>query len=87
MLVADDAQILIEVTVEPFDKHGVVIGPTEDMAIDLKQIKGFKALAKELAVLVEDGSVAKAKTKDDLNDRGSIHCCICISDGFHHSKS
>jgi hypothetical protein len=44
--------------IEPFNKHGVVIGPTEDMAIDLKQIKGFVAHAKELAVFVEDGGVA-----------------------------
>jgi hypothetical protein len=33
------------------------------VAIDLKQIKGFAAHAKELAVVVEDGGVVKAKQR------------------------
>jgi hypothetical protein len=53
---------MIQTPVEPLDYHGIVVAIAKDKAIDLEEVKSLLANPKEFAVLIEDASVAKAKT-------------------------
>ena len=58
----------VEIAIDALDQHAIVITTREDVAINLKEINCFFAHTKEFAILVEEDSVAKAKSQLDFHD-------------------
>lgn len=51
-LIAHDPQPLIEVMIESFDDHGVMVGIADVVAVDLKEIQCLAANTGELVVFI-----------------------------------
>ncbi len=66
--VCHNFQTFVEIAIDSLNQHTVVITTGEDVAINLKEINCFFAHTKEFAILVEDDSVAKAKSQLDFHD-------------------
>jgi hypothetical protein len=83
-LVRHDAQSLIEVPVEAFDYHRVMVPSAENMTIDFQKVESFPTNAKKLAVFVKDAGMAKAKSQYDLHDSRRVRCRVGVGDRLHH---
>ena len=66
--VGHNFQTFVEIAIDALDQHTVVISTREDVAINLQEVNGFFAHTKEFTILVQDDSVAKAKSKLDFHD-------------------
>ncbi len=55
-------QAFVEVAVDLFDHHGVVIATRENMSIELKEVACLFKGTKELAILVQDDCVREPKS-------------------------
>ncbi len=60
--VGDASQFLIEVTIESFDDHWVMIAAAENVTINFQEVQCLPAHPKKLAVFIEDNGVAQAKS-------------------------
>ena len=66
--VGHNFQTFVEIAIDALDQHTVVISTREDVAINLQEVNGFFAHTKEFTILVQNDSVAKAKSKLDFHD-------------------
>ena len=66
--VGHNFQTFVEIAIDALDQHTVVISTREDVAINLQEVNGFFAHTKEFTILVQDDSVAKAKSQLDFHD-------------------
>ena len=66
--VGHNFQTFVEIAIDTLDQHTIVISTREDVAINLQEINGFFAHTKEFTILVQDNSVAKAKSQLDFHD-------------------
>ncbi len=66
--VGHNFQTFVEIAIAALDQHTIVISTREDVAINLQEVNGFFAHTKEFAILVQDDSVAKAKSQLDFHD-------------------
>ena len=67
-LTSHNFQTFVEIAIDALDQHTIVISTREDVAINLQEVNGFFAHTKEFAILVQDDSVAKAKSQLDFHD-------------------
>lgn len=86
-LVAEDFEALVQVTVDAFSKHAVMVVTRENMAVELEQINNFTEHAKEFAVLIKDQGVADAKLHHDLHESGCKSGSTGISNRFSGTES
>jgi hypothetical protein len=68
LFVGHNFQTFVEIAIDALDQHTIVISTREDVGINLQEVNGFFAYAKEFAILVEHDSVAKAKSQLDFHD-------------------
>ena len=66
--VGHNFQTFVEIVIDALNQHTVVISTREDMSINLQEVNGLFAHTKEFAILVQDDSVAKAKSQLDFRD-------------------
>jgi hypothetical protein len=65
--VCHDFEALIEIAINTFDHHWIVIVPQKDVMVELQQITGFLKSAEEFCVLVKDDSMTQAKSELDFH--------------------
>ena len=66
--VCHNFQTFVEIAIDTLDQHAVVITTREDVAVNLKEVDGLFAHTKEFTILVQNDSVAKAKSQLDFHD-------------------
>jgi hypothetical protein len=64
-------QTFVEVAIDPFDKHTIVVPTGEGVTIDLKEVDGFFEYAKEFTVFIQHNCVAETKTQLDFHNTQS----------------
>jgi hypothetical protein len=63
-LIAHDFEAFVEVTIDAFYKHRIVIVAREYVAVNVEEVESLTAHAKELAVLIKNGSETHPKMEE-----------------------
>jgi hypothetical protein len=64
----NNLQTFVEVAVDVFDKHTIVVPAGEDVTVDLKEVDNFFEYTEEFIVFVQHNCVAETKTQLDLRN-------------------
>ena len=74
--ICHDTQPFVELTAEVLYDHCIVIVPRDYVHVNFEYVQQLFEHAKELAVLVDDNGVEKAKPKLNFHNRRGEGCCI-----------
>ncbi len=69
-LVCHDFEPFVEISIDLFDQHWIVIATRKDVLVYLQEVNSFLENNKKLAILVEDDSVAEAEMSLNFHDCG-----------------
>jgi hypothetical protein len=71
MFVGHNLQTFVEVAIDTFNEHTIVVPTGEDVRIDLKEVNDFFEYAEECSAFVQHNCVAETKTQLNFHNTRS----------------